>query len=197
MSEPSRAEPYRPATPQECAIADDATSLDEEHPLNVRLRDQGVGLVPRVHEVDAARKAATLGAAGIASLFELPLGWHCLDDGRRTLVFDAAGTTQISLNLRTSSEGRDALLGAIEQEAKSQQAGLITTMMEVEDNKALVLCNLRVNDEVVCQAYWPRAVKPGTFLVARITAPPPPSELMPRAMNVAEVIMRSARYMGG
>jgi hypothetical protein len=197
MSEANPNEPYEPATPALCAIASDASSLDVEHPLNARFRDQGIGLVPRVLQVDVEAKSATLGAAAIMCTFDVPLGWHVTDDAKRTLVFDAEGTTQINLNLRKFEGDLDTMLASIEREAKSEQADLITTIMEVETNKALLLCNLRVNDETLCQAYWPRAVAPNLYLTARVTAPTPPSELMPRAMNVAEVIMRSAKYVGG
>ncbi len=197
-------EPYRPATPAEVALAATADALNEEHPLNARLRDQGAGLVPRVLQVDLDARSATLGAAAIKCTFDVPLGWHVSDNARRTLVFDAEGTTQVSLNLRTLPSAPPAgvtpvlaLLQSIEREHTAQQPDLQVHYLDQQNEHVLVFMNLRVGNETLGQAYWPRVVRPDLFLTARITAPPPPSDLLPRALNLAEVILRSAKYMGG
>lgn len=202
--EPSSGEPYQPAKPCEVALAATPDTLNDEHPLNVRLRDQGAGMVPRVLQVDVDARSATLGAAAIMCTFDVPLGWHVIDDAKRTLVFDAEGTTQVSLNLRHLSAPGEAgvrdLLERIQAEHVAQQSDLQAHVLDVVGVRVLVFFNLRVGDEVLGQAYWPRDLETGgdspLALVARITAPTQPGDLMPRALNLAEVIMRSARYMG-
>jgi hypothetical protein len=103
----------RPTQAIDVALADDAASLDPDHPMNASLRDSGVGLVPRVIMVATREKFATVGAAAIEAMFRVPLGWHVIDDGRRTLVFDPDGSVRINLNLRTPL--RAALRAAIER----------------------------------------------------------------------------------
>ena len=54
------------------ALADDTASLDPEHPINARLRDNGIGLVPRVIMVATQAKFASVGCAAIESVFRVP-----------------------------------------------------------------------------------------------------------------------------
>ena len=98
----------RPTQAVDVALADDTASLDPDHPINARLRDNGIGLVPRVIMVATRDKFASLGAAAIESVFRVPFGWHVIDDGKRTLVFDPGGSVQINLDLRAATP--DALL---------------------------------------------------------------------------------------
>jgi len=58
------------------ALAADASSLDPEHPMNARLRDNGAGLVPRVATVDLTGRSATLAAGAVEGFFRVPLGWQ-------------------------------------------------------------------------------------------------------------------------
>ena len=80
------------------AKSDDLATLDPEHPINARLRDQGVGFVPKVLETDLKAKTAMLGASAISATIRVALGWHVNDDGQRTLLLDPAGKVQISLH---------------------------------------------------------------------------------------------------
>jgi hypothetical protein len=179
-----------PTPPAELALANDPTTLDPEHPLNVRLRDNGAGLTPRVLEVNAAEKHAVVGAGAIVATFKLPFGWHVIDDGRRTLVFDAAGKIQISLNLRRADGNVRALLDEILTQTREEQPEIDPLLVDfTADLPGLVLRNYRDGDDVLVQAFVVKALREdGLVHVARVTAAP---DEMTRAMNLAEVILRS------
>ncbi len=94
-----------PATPapkrtfRDFALADNAASFDPEAPINANLRDRGAGLVPNLVAVTPADRRASLAAGSILAQLDVPFGWHVVDDGKRTLVFEPGGQVQISLNL--------------------------------------------------------------------------------------------------
>jgi hypothetical protein len=183
-----RAELERPTEPAEVALASDAGSLAEDHPMNARLRDNGVGLVPRVLEVNEEKKYAKLGAGAIEAIFKVPLGWHVIDDGKRTLVFDAAGKVQVNLDLRYATGTPAAMLDSLLQEHVAQQPDIEHLRLELCGMQCLALRNYRVEDEVLEQAFLLKeARREGMVLVTRVTAS---SEDMVRAMNVAEVVLR-------
>lgn len=170
------------------ALAGDAGSLDEEHPMNARLRDNGVGLVPRVLEVNVGERYARLGAGAIQSIINVPLGWHVIDDGKRTLVFDAGGKVQVNLNLRRADGDRAGFLGEILQQHLSEQPEIEHIMLDLMGMPCLAMRNYRVDGELLEQAFLLKDVHSAELvLVARVTASP---EDMERAMNVAEVVLR-------
>ena len=179
-----------PAPAAELALADDTSTFDPEHPFNVRLRNNGAGLPPRVLEVNAAEKYAVIGAGAIVAAFRLPFGWHVIDDGRRTLVFDAAGKIQISLNLRRDEGGSRAMLEQILAQTREEQPEIDPLFVNfTADMPGLVLRNYRDGDDVLVQAFVVRTLRDdGLSHVARVTATP---EDMSRAMNLAEIILRS------
>ena len=179
-----------PAPAAELALADDTSTFDPEHPFNVRLRDNGAGLTPRVLEVNAAEKFAVIGAGAIVAAFRLPFGWHVIDDGRRTLVFDAAGKIQISLNLRRADGDTRAMLEQILVQAREEQPEIDPLFVNfTADLPGLVLRNYRDGDDVLVQAFVVRTLRDdGLSHVARVTASP---DDMTRAMNLAEIILRS------
>lgn len=81
------------------ALEDDTTSLDPETSINANLRDRGAGLTPDVVAAHDEQKRATVAAGAIMAQFDVPYGWHVIDDGQRTLVFEPGGKVQINLNL--------------------------------------------------------------------------------------------------
>ena len=179
-----------PTPAAELALAEDAATLDPEHPLNVRMRDSGAGLTPRTLETNPAGKYAIVGAGAIVGTFRLPFGWHVIDDGRRTLVFDAGGKIQINLNLRRDGGNSRALLEQISMQAKTEQPQIDPLLVDfAADMPGLVLRNYRDGDDVLVQAFVVKHVRDdGLAHVARVTAAP---DDMTRAMNLAEVILRS------
>lgn len=178
-----------PAKAADVAIADDAATLDPEHIINVRLRDIGAGLVPRVLDVVEREKYAVVGAAAISSLFQMPFGWHVIDDGRRTLIFDVPGGVQINLNLRSAPDGVYALLASIGDELASTNPQALFLKMELRGVPCLAIRDLDVDGEQLDQAYLAReAYRSGLALVCRVTAT---RDDMTRAMNTAEVVLMS------
>jgi hypothetical protein len=172
------------------AMAEHPETLDPEHPLNARLRDNGAGLTPRVLEVNAAEKYAIVGAGAIVATFKLPFGWHVIDDGRRTLVFDAAGKIQISLNLRRADGNVRGLLDELLTQAREEQPEIGPLMVDfAADLPGLVLRNYRDGDDVLVQAFVVKTLRDdGLVHVARVTAAP---EEVSRAMNLTQLILHS------
>ena len=172
--------------PAVLALADDAASLDPELPFNVRLRDNGAGLTPRVLESNSAEKYAVIGAGALVATFKLPFGWHAIDDGKRTLVFDSGGKVQISLNLRRDDGDARALLA----QARAEQPEIDPLPVDfAADLPGLVLRSYRDGEDVLVQAFLVKHLRDdGLAHVARVTASP---DDMSRAMNLVEIILRS------
>lgn len=188
-TEPAADDINRPAIPADVAIADDASTLDPELAINVRLRDSGAGFVPRVHEVNTEGKYAVVGVGAIEALFKVPFGWHVIDDGRRTLVFDVEGNVQISLNLREMGEGIIPLLTSIGDELASANPQGLFLKTELLDMLVLAGRDLSIDGETLDQAYLAKpSHRDGLALVCRVTAS---RENMTRAMDTAEVILTS------
>ena len=180
----------RPTQPADVALADDASTLDQDHELNARLRDNGVGLVPRVIGIATREKYAAVGASAIEATFHVPFGWHVIDDGKRTLVFDRADGVQINLDLRyTAPGGAEEMMSAVAQSLAegSPQAQFLT--FELMDMPCLAVRDLRIEGALLDQAYFFRpSHREGLTLVCRVTAD---RENITRAMNTAEVIIGS------
>ena len=174
----------------ELALADNAGTLDPEHPFNVRLRDNGAGLTARVLDTNVGEKCALIGAGAIEATFRVPFGWHAIDDGKRTLIFDAAGEIQISLNLRRADGDHRALLGALLAQAQSDQPHIDPEFVDfATDLPGLVLRNYRDGDDVLVQTFVVKQVRDdGLMHVARVTCSPDHTE---RAMNLARMILHS------
>ena len=58
--------------------------------------------MPRVLAVDEVKKCTLIGSGALQVVMPIPTGWHAIDDGKRTLLFDTnsrAGNMQINFNL--------------------------------------------------------------------------------------------------
>lgn len=179
------------------ALADTAATLDPEHPVNASLRERGIGFSARVREVSLPERYAVVGASAIMAFFRVPLGWFCIDDGRRALVFDPDEEIQVNLSLRTHTGDLRALLQQVVDEALSQQADLDARFIELGGHPMLALGNLRIESEVLKQVYWPLRLRAPDgsqpLVMARVTASDAHIE---RALNLAEVIMTSLHIPG-
>lgn len=175
------------------AKSDNSDTLDPEHPINARLRDQGVGFTPNLIEVDTDAKFAKLGAGSIAALIRVALGWHVIDDGKRTVVLDPAGKIQINLSL-IATNGRDVnqIMDAIQAEAVQSYPNPEFLRLQDGDVWGLAIRNIAVNGEPVEQVHlltkWAR---PTAMVRARVTSDPGSMEY---AANYADLILRSAYY---
>jgi len=175
------------------ALADDAATLDPEHPVNANLRDRGVGLTPNVVALHDAEQRATLAAGAVLARFDVPYGWHVIDDGRRTLIFDSANQVQINLNLiALDGRGDDAVLDAIEAEARASYPDPEFMRLRSGRIRALGMRNIHDGGEPLEQYHM---LVPGhdgeTMLRARVTAAP---ERSTQACNLAELILESVRF---
>lgn len=183
--------PTAKMTPEEMAaiaLADDASSLDPEHRINANLRDRGVGLVPRVAAVDLAGKFATIAAGAVQGFFRVPLGWHVIDDGKRTLVFDAGGKIQVNLSqrLHEGASPMDFARGCLDQYLAGQPDLPIATN-EIEGIAGAGVRGAKIDGAILDQFFLVRHVgREGLHLVARVTAE---SADIKRALDLAGDIM--------
>ena len=156
------------------AKSDDLATLDPEHPVNARLRDQGIGFVPNMLASDLQAKTAKLGAGAIQAVIQVALGWHVNDDGRRTLLLDPEGKIQISLHILTK-EGRsvDQILDDVQAEAEQSHPNPEFVRFKAAGMSALGVRNILVNDEPIDQVHllapWSHE---SAILRARVTADP-------------------------
>lgn len=175
------------------ARAEGAATLDAEHAVNRRLRDNGVGLVPRVIEVDAVRQCATVACGSITAQITLPLGWHVIDDGRRALVFEPEGDVQVHLDLLPcESSGHGAVLDELEAQARRDYPAPEFLRLRSGAVTALAVRGIADGDQPLEQ-YHLVADGPDArhVLRARVTATPPSAAA---AANMGELILRSAVF---
>jgi hypothetical protein len=175
------------------ARAEDAATLDAEHAVNRRLRDNGVGLVPRVIEVDIAGQCATVACGSITAQITLPLGWHVIDDGRRALVFEPEGDVQVHLDLLPcESSGHGAVLDALEAQARRDYPAPEFLRLRSGAVTALAVRGIADGDQPLEQFHL---VADGPdarhVLRVRVTATPPCAAA---AANMGELILRSAVF---
>ncbi len=190
------AEDEKPTLPADIALAGDGASLDPEHKMNVYFRDHGIGLVPRVLEVNESERYALIGCGAIVAIVQVPLGWHAIDDGKRTLVFDPENKIQVNLNvLQPGPLNIEQVIEAILGQVQQANPGVEHVRMTIAGMPTLGLRNLKADGEEVEQAFMfrPHAVggdSTNTLLQVRVTATP--GEMI-RAMNLAEVLVRGMR----
>lgn len=175
----------------ELVLAADASSLDPDHEVNARIRDNGAGLTVRVLSLDDELKRAVVGAGAIQATFRVPYGWHVIDDGRRALVFDAAGRIQVHLDRRPGAP--DEILGMALAEYAQSQTGFEHMRLRIGSMECLGLRGLRFGDEVLDQAFVVRESGGGGMaIVARVTAT---GEDLVRGLNLAGDILASMTAM--
>lgn len=166
------------------ALAADASSLDPENPMNVRLRNNGAGLVPRLASVDLAEKSARVGAGAVQGFFRVPLGWHVIDDGKRTLVFDAANRIQVSLSQRQHEGASPSdFARQLLQPYFEQQPDLLKIEAALSGIACAGLRGVIIGKETLDQYFFVREIgREGLYLVARISAT---AEDAKRALDLA------------
>ena len=178
--------------PQEWAelvLAADDSATNLEHPINQNLRDRGVGLMPNLLSCDDDRKAVTVGAGAVEASFEIPYGWHVIDDGRRTLVFDGGGRMQINLDLRPTDATPEAFAASLLEDYIEKQPELETVHALTDGIAIAAARGLQIDGEMLDQAFMVRDVgRRGMLLVVRATGN---SDDIRLAMNLAgDLILR-------
>jgi hypothetical protein len=170
------------------ALADDTGSLDPELPFNANLRDRGAGLVPRVAGTDPATKSVRIAAGAAEGFFRVPFGWHVIDDGRRTLVFDAGGRIQVNLTLRRHEGAATTDFAAqLLQQYLEQQPGLPTIQRKLSDIAVSAVRGVVIGNETLDQYFLVRDVgRQEFYLVAKVSTA---AEDCSRAMDLAGDIL--------
>lgn len=180
------AESFRPVEIQGPTVDQDLDTLDPEHPTNRNLRDNGVGLVPRVVTMNRDENYAVLAAAAVNATFRIPLGWHAIDDGRRTLLFHTQSDVQINLD-RRSADPR--IFDEIEASYYSSQPDIQSLRLELAGMPSLAFRNFRSGDDIVEQVFLLREMADrNAILCARVTSP---DGRMAEALETAEIILSS------
>lgn len=180
----------------EYALDRDTTSLDPETMINANLRAKGIGLVPRVVAANGDEQRATVAAGAVMAQFEVPYGWHVIDDGKRTLIFEPSGKVQINLNL-LPREGRNhaAILDGIEAQARQDYPQPeFMRVMSIGGKKihALGIRNIADGDQPIEQYHLLAPFRDAAMVLrARVTATP---ERATDACNLAELILDSCVF---
>ena len=170
------------------ALAEDTSSLDPEQPMNVNLRNNGAGLVPRLVSVDLPSKSARIAAGAVEGTFRVPLGWHAIDDGKRTLVFDKGGHVQVNLSqrLHEGASTQGFARGLLDQYLE-QQPGLPVATLELDSIAGAGVRGAKIEGETLDQYFLVRDLgRKRLYLVARVTAT---TEDATRALNLAGDMM--------
>lgn len=175
------------------ALAADIASLDPEAKINANLRDRGVGLVPNVVATDDASRRASVAAGAIMAQFDVPYGWHVIDDGKRTLVFEPSGQVQISLNLlRRDGRSNQAVLDDLEAQMRADYPN--PEFMRLKEGKihALGARNIADGDQALEQYHLLYPFRDSSLVLrARVTSTP---EQARDACNLAELILESCVF---
>lgn len=176
------------------ALADDAASFDPEHPVNARLREQGVGFVPRIVELDAPGRCARLACAALFAELQVPFGWHPIDDSRRLRLLDPSGAAQISLDL-LPAEGRamSAMLDALETEARAAYPA--PEFARLGEGRIVALGVRNIHDGAQALEQYHMLVEgpdPERVLRARVTSIP---ERSVSAVNLGEQLLLGVRFL--
>ncbi len=193
LETPATDDAERVCTFAEFALADSPATLDPEHPINANLRDRGIGLVPNVIRTDDAEKRATLAAGAIEAEFDVPYGWHVIDDGQRTLLLDPSGEVQINLSL-LPLEGRDTdgVLNDLEAQMRQDYPHPEFLRLSRGGIHALGARNIADAGQPIEQYHllYPSR-RPTMVLRARVTSTP---ARVIGALNLAEILLGSCRY---
>jgi hypothetical protein len=172
---------------------EDAGALALEDPINARFRDAGAGLVPNVLGRDDTRKCVVIGAGALQAMLPIPAGWHAVDDGRRTLLFDKDNRVQVNLNLFTlDGQSPSDIFNAILEGLRQESPAVEHRVFEVEGMNAMQVRNLVIDGESLQQAYLLKRLGENTGLKIRITA----SEAdLSRAADMTGEILKGMRHV--
>ena len=176
------------------SLAADTRSLDQDKGINQRFRDNGIGLVPRVLAVNEAERFATLGAGAILAKFNVPLGWHAMDDGKRVLVFDADNKIQINISLidpqgATDDQVLDQILAQITQRSPNVEH----LRLDLGGQRTMGVRGIVEDGQALEQAYLLRHGAPrGLTMLTRVTSVP---EDVVRAVDLAGLIHRDMSFV--
>lgn len=183
-----------PCLATRCALATTMATFEPEHERNVQLRDRGAGFVPNVLDYHEQELWATLAPAALGGTLRVPFGWFVLDDGKRTLVFDGDGHTQVNL-VRTWREGRtdDEILAGKVEALQQQWPTMRHRRAEIAGQQGLLVHDAVVDGQPIEQAYLLRPAGDGLVLEVRVTSSP---AKFSRACDLAQVLLGHLEFAG-
>ncbi len=172
------------------ALSDDSISLDEDHEINVNLRNRGAGFIPNIAGLSEEARRATLAAGSIMAQFDVPYGWHVIDDGKRTLIFEPSGKVQINLNLiPREGRGNAAILDVLEAEMRRAYPHPEFVRAQQGRIQALGARNIADGSQPLEQYHMLYPFRDDSMVLrARVTATP---DQATDACNLAELILES------
>lgn len=156
------------------ALADDDKSLDPGNPINANLKDNGVGSVPALTQINLPSRTARLFSAALHAHVTVPLGWHLIDDRRRLLLFEPQGHVQINFTLipRKDREARE-VLNAIEEETRASYPHPEFHYNVEGRHPFLAVRKIADGGQALEQCHWlSKGPSAETFLSVRLTATP-------------------------
>lgn len=175
------------------ALANTDDSLNQEHPINAKLRSQGAGTVPMVIATDEMEKFAIVVARSVSAQFRVPFGWHVIDNGEQVRVFEPEERVQIRMQ-RKSREGRDnsAIFDQIETEIRANSASLQSVRIQEGRIDVLGLRRLTRGDHALEQYHLltPMQQKHAVLHACVTTVPARNTS----ALNLAELILKSLDF---
>ena len=175
------------------ALSDDSIALDEDHEINANLRNRGVGLIPNIAGLSDEARRATMAAGAIMAQFDVPYGWHVIDDGKRTLVFEPSGKVQISMNLiPREGRGNPGILDDLEAQTRKDYPPPEFARMTLGKIDALGARNIADGAQQLEQYHLLYPFRDDSLVLrARVTATPEHAAI---ATNLAELILESCVF---
>lgn len=177
------------------ALSDNAASFEQEHPTLQRLRENGVGLAPRVHHIDANARSVTLACGALMAFIDAPFGWHAIDDGRRVLVFEPTSQVQLNFSLLERPDGGiEALMDALEAQSRSDYTEPEFLRLAFGRVQVLAVRNIADRGEPIEQLHlMVDGPAPDLVLRARVTSTP---ERTGAAGNLGVTMLHSVAFGG-
>lgn len=192
---PSQTPPIRDTKFIHLALSDEATTLtDSDEKMNAYMRDNGIGLLPRVMKMNEAERYAMMACGSIMAAVPVPFGWHIFDDGKRALVFTADNAIQINLSViptggMTIDQGMDQIVAGMlkEQPQVEHQRHIIEGM------PMLAFKKLNINGEELTQVFIfrERPKREGYVFQTRVTSS---DADMVRAVDLGGMIVQKSEF---
>ncbi len=170
-------------------------TLEQEHPINRRLLEQGRGFAPRILAADDAQQRAWVASPALRASIALPYGWHPLDDSRRLVLLHPDGSVQISLERMTTPEGTpESLLDAIEAQTRQDYPAPECLRLQSGPVLGLAVRHIHDGDQPLQQMHLLMdAPGEGEVIRARVTATP---ERIASAADLGEALLFGVQFLG-
>ncbi|MFG6428765.1 hypothetical protein [Roseateles sp. LYH14W] len=175
------------------ALAGGRATLEQTHPINQALLEQGQGFAPRIQAMDEDNGRAWVVSPALQAVLAVPLGWHLLDDSRRLLLLHPDSSVQISLEQLPAPEGDlQALLGRIEAQARADYPAPQCQRIASGATVGLAVFDIDDGPEPIAQLHLLVAGnEPETALRARVTTT---REQATMAGDLGEVLLYGIQF---